>query len=126
MDNQELLWRQYSLSIDLFKHYLKLVVELNVFFYGITGGVVSYYLVHSGEPLMKYALLLPFAMSVCFSFLFAYGAYLMRFLRSEVFTIRNALGLKTAPELAVLTGFLNISAILMVIVAIGLAVMWCK
>lgn len=126
-DGRELLWRQYSMSIDLFKHYLKLVVEFNVFFYAITGGVVSYYFAHSGEPLMRYALLLPFVMSILFGLFFIYGAHLMGYLRREVFSIRDALQLKTAPDLQVLSVFLVISALLMLCVAFGLAlVMWCS
>lgn len=125
-DGRELLWRQYSMAIDLFKHYLKLAVEFNVFFYGITGGVVSYYFAHSTEPLMRYALYLPFAMSVLFSMFFVYGAYLMGYLRREVFDVRDALQLKTAPDLQVLSIFLLISATLMVCVAVGLGrIIWC-
>jgi hypothetical protein len=119
-DSRELLWRQYSMAIDLFKHYLKLAVELNVFFYAITGGVISYYFAHSAEKLIPYALLLPILMSIFFALFFLYGAYLMRYLRQEVFDIRDALQLKTAPDLQVLSFFLVVSALLMVVVAIGL------
>lgn len=123
---RELLWRQYSMAIDLFKHYLKLAVEFNVFFYAITGGVVSYYFAHNTEPLMRYALLLPFAMSIFFGAFFIYGAHLMGYLRREVFEIKDALQLKTAPDLQVLSIFLILSAVLMFFVAIGLGfVIWC-
>lgn len=126
MDDRELLWRQYSTAIELFKHYLKLAVEFNVFYYGITGGVVSYYFAHEQETFMRNALLLPFVMSVLFGLFFVYGAHLMGRLRREVFTIRDALRLNTAPDLAVLSIFLVISAVLMFSVAIGLAsIMWC-
>jgi hypothetical protein len=111
-DSRELLWRQYSMAIDLFKHYLKLAVELNVFFYAITGGVISYYFAHSAEKLIPYALLLPILMSIFFALFFLYGAYLMRYLRQEVFDIRDAF--------QVLSFFLVVSALLMVVVAIGL------
>lgn len=125
-EGRELLWRQYSMAIDLFKHYLKLAVEFNVFFYAITGGVVSYYLAHNTASLMHYALLLPFAMSILFGLFFIYGAHLMGYLRREVFDIRDTLELKTAPDLQVLSVFLVLSAVLMFFVAIGLGfVMWC-
>ena len=125
MDDKELLWRQYSLNVDLLKHYLKLVVEFNVFFYGITGGVVSYYFAHATEALMHYALVLPFVMSVLFAAFFAYGAYLMGALRAEIFEVRDALKLKTAPDAMVLALFLCISTALMLLVAIGLGlIIW--
>lgn len=127
MDGPELLWRQYSLHFDLYKHYLKLTIEFNVFYYAITGAIVSYYLPRSSEPLMEYALLLPFAMSILFFVFFVYGAVLMRITRTEVFAIRDSLGLKSAPELAVLIALLYIFAVLTLAVAVGLGILiWCK
>jgi hypothetical protein len=122
VDEKEMLWRQYELNVELFKHYLKLVLEFSVFFYGITGAVVSYYFAHAAEPHMRYALLLPLAMSIAFASLFTYGAYLASFMRSEIFEVRSALGLATAPDVIVLTVFLFISAALMLAVAVGLAI----
>jgi len=40
------LWKQYEISVDLYKHYLKLAIEINVFYYAITGAIVSYYFAH--------------------------------------------------------------------------------
>lgn len=126
MTNRELLWHQYSQNVELFKYYLKLVVEFNVFFYGITGAVVSYYLAHASEHYMRHALLLPFAMSALFAGFFIYGAILVPHLRREVFAIRDKLGLQASPDLNVLTVFLGISATLMLAVFAGLGfLMWC-
>ena len=126
MDASESLWRQYDVSVDLYKHYLKLAIELNVFYYAITGAIVSYYLAHESLPLMRRALLLPFGMSLMFSGLLFYGAYLNLESRREMFRIQQALGLKVVPEFIVLTAFLSVLALLMVGVAIGLAIlMWC-
>lgn len=122
MDNRELLWRQYNLNVDLFKHYLKITIEFNVFYYAITGAIVSYYLSNaSNQPLMRYALLLPICMSVLFSAFFFWGAVLMTVSRKETFDIRDALGLKAAPELGVLCALLAIFATLMIVVAGALA-----
>jgi hypothetical protein len=112
---------------EAFKHYLKLAIELNVFYYAITGAIVSYYLAHSSVPLMRRALLLPFWMSVLFATLFGAGALLNIESRREIFRVRDALGLKGAPEFAVLSALLWILALLMLGVAIGLGVlMWCQ
>ena len=48
-----------------------------------------------------------------------YGGYLMNFLRKDVFEIRDALGLKVAPDVGVLTSLLYIFAVVFIIVAIG-------
>jgi hypothetical protein len=44
MDAPELLWRQYALSVDLYKFYMDLVVKFNVFYYAVTGAILSFFL----------------------------------------------------------------------------------
>jgi|GEM_PF-4395242 len=39
--SKEDLWKQYEISVDLYKHYLKLTIEINVFYYAITGAIVN-------------------------------------------------------------------------------------
>lgn len=128
MDKAELLWRQYDMHNQLYKGYLELVVRLNVFYYAITGAILSFYFAHAGESeLIRWSLLLPFLMSVALAGFFFYGAHAASATRKEVFAIRDALGLNTAPEHAVLMTLLCIFGGLMVVVAIGLGyVMGCQ
>jgi hypothetical protein len=120
MVSRQDLWEQYKISVDLYKHYLKLTIELNVFYYAITGAIISYYAAHVGEAAVRYTLILPIAMSVLFASLFIYGAILNKTSRQELFTIRQSLGLSVVPELAVLSWLLRICAVLMLIVALML------
>ncbi len=126
MEHQELLWRQYALQVELFKHYMKLAVDFNVFYYGITGAVVSYYLAHSSEPYMQYALALPIGMSIFFGLFFVYGTLLMKIVREDIFKLRDRLGLEVAPDGKVLSVFLLISAALMSVVAVALILLWLR
>ena len=112
--------------VDLYKHYLKITIEFNVFYYAITGAILSYYLSHSDIELLKYSLLLPILMSVLFAGFFLYGANLMAISREEVFAIRDALEFDTAPDLQVLSMLLWIFAALMFVVAGGLMVLMWK
>jgi len=115
------LWKQYEVSVDLYKHYLKLVIELNVFYYAITGAIVSYYFAHRMEaPEVRFALILPILMSVLLAGFFIYGSRMNRYSREEMFRVRNALGLQVVPEFAVLGWLLLIFSALMVIVALSL------
>jgi hypothetical protein len=125
MDSQPLpsrdeLMRQYEIGIDLYKDYLKLVIELNVFYYAITGAIISYYFAHNTDPMMRWALMLPFVMSILFACFFVYGGIQQMHYRAEVFRIRDALGFRVAPEMLVLSIFLYIFSLLMVVVAVGL------
>jgi hypothetical protein len=115
------LLRQYEISVDLYKHHLKLGIELNVFYYAVTGALLSYYFAHQSEPLMRWSLLLPLVMSILFACLFVYGGIQQNVTRADVFHIRDALGFKVAPETLVLSIFLYIFAGLMMVVACALA-----
>lgn len=126
MEQEELLWRQYALQVELFKHYLKLAVDFNVFFYGITGAVVSYYLAHASEPYMRFALALPIGMSAFFGAFFVYGTILMKIVRNDIFRLRDELRLRVAPDAFVLSVFLVISALLMALVATALMLLWAR
>ena len=117
---REDLWKQYEIKIDLYKHYLKLTIEINVFYYAITGALVSYYLAHRDDSAVRFALILPLLMSVLFALLFIYGAIINRLSRAEIFRVRDALGLHVAPDLSVLGWLLSICAVLMLLVAAGL------
>jgi hypothetical protein len=119
MDDRELLWRQYQLNVDLYKEYLDLVVRMNVFYYAVTGAILSFYFAHQND-LTKLSLLLPLLMSVALGIFFVIGAWLARVPREETFKIRDALGLMAAPELGVLILLLWIFAVSMFVVAGGL------
>jgi len=126
MEDKELLWRQYQMNVDLYKGYLDLVVKINVFYYAITGAILSFYFSNSSdEPHIKWSLLLPLIMSIALGTFFIVGARLARIPREETFKIRDALGLLAAPEIGVLILLLYIVAILMFLVAGGLLWLIC-
>jgi hypothetical protein len=127
MDAADLLWKQYQQNVDLFKFYMDLLIKFNVFFYAVTGAIISFVLAHSSEhDLLRYALLLPLIMSVAFAGFFIYGAVLMRVLRDETFAIRDALRLKAAPDVGVLTVMLIMFSVIFVLIAGGCGVLLCK
>jgi hypothetical protein len=110
------LWKQYELHIGLYKEYLDLLLKFNAFYYAATGGILSYYFSKPEIPWMKFSLLFPVLMSFAFAVLFLYAASQSEYTRQELFSIRDKLGLDTAPEYAVLKVFLWLSAILMLVV----------
>jgi hypothetical protein len=107
MDEPELLWKQYQQNVDLYKFYLDLLIKFNVFYYAVTGAIISFVLAHSTA-------------------FFIYGAVLMGIPRRETFAIRDALGLKAAPDLCVLTVMLIMFSLICLLVAGGCSVLLCK
>ena len=123
--DKDILWKQYELQVELYKKYLELILKFNIFYYAATGALISYYFSKSDIALMKFALLLPVLMSFGFAALFFYGASAQGISREEIFNLRDALGLESAPETRVLQVLLCISASLMVVVGIVILVFFC-
>lgn len=117
--NPDILWKQYAQTVELYKFYMDLVVKLNVFYYAVTGGILSFYFGNPGIENIKFSLILPIVMSLAFAGFFIYGGYLMKALRTDVFEIRDALSLKVAPDVGVLANLLYIFAVVFIIVAFG-------
>lgn len=115
--SEDLLWKQYALHVDLYKHYLEQIQKFSVFYYAVTGAIISFYFTRSDLPIVKYALLLPILMSLVFGVLFGFGAFLLQITRKEVSTIIVKLNLDTYPEINVLAAFLVLSGLLMLTVA---------
>ncbi len=60
MDERQLLWNRYSLHIEMYQKYLDTVLKLNLFYYGITGAIISFYFSNNANGLTtELALLLP-------------------------------------------------------------------
>src|SRR5262245_42094202 len=76
--DRDLLWKQYSMHVDLYKSYLDITIKLNAFHYAITGAILSVYLAQvSKAPLLKWSLILPIGLSIGLVILFIYGARLL-------------------------------------------------
>jgi hypothetical protein len=122
--DRDSLWKQYQLHIDLYKYYLDMVIKFNVFYYAVTGAILSFYFSKTEVSLIRYSLLFPILLSVSFGGFFLYGSTLLEVVRQEVFDIRDKLQLDTAPEMNVLKILLRITAVLFLFVAICLLVLF--
>ncbi len=117
--NLDILWKQYAQTVELYKFYMELTVKFNVFYYAVTGGILSFYFANPKVENIQHALILPIIMSFSFAVFFIYGGYLMKPLRKDVFEIRDALGLKVAPDVGVLSHLLYIFAFVFIVIALG-------
>ncbi len=126
MEPVELLWKKYDHEIVTHKGYLDLVVKLNVFYYAVTGAILSFYFVHiEEEPLVKYSLILPFLMSIGLTVFFIRSAFASRHSQTEIRVLAEALKFKTFSVVAaVLENLLWTFSILMIVVALGLFVLF--
>lgn len=74
MDVQQLNWNRYALHIDLYKFYFDSIIKLNLFYYGITGAILSYYLSKTlNNTQLEYVLFLPVFFGLCLTALCIFG-----------------------------------------------------
>jgi hypothetical protein len=125
MDKVDLLWRQYQQHIDTYKFYLEISVKLMGVYFAVSGAMLSFYFTHTSIDGAKFALYLPWLMSIGLWFLFTIGAFLSKVIRNDVFALRDSLKLEVAPDLGILTTLLWIFSLIMVACITGLThVLW--
>jgi hypothetical protein len=123
----EVLLAEYQVAMDLYKHYIEMTLKFNVFYYAVTGAVLSFYFSNAanvGVP--RYGLLVfPVIMSLGFGGFFLWAAGLVKYTRMHIMVIVSRLGFNTIPEMHVLTVLLRLSGTLFIAVALGLLILIC-
>lgn len=114
----ELLWREYQLSVDLYKFYVDVVIKVVVGYYAVTGGILSFYFT-SSRSVARWALVLPCLVSFAIALLFWWGAGLWSIVRNDVYRIADELDIGSF-ELSVLNILLKGAAVLLVLTGIAM------
>lgn len=126
--SSDLLWKQYELHVELYKHYLELALKFNVFYYAVTGAVLSFYFSNTANLGMPRHLLLvfPVVVSLGFGGFFVYAANLVKVTRDDIIALGQALGFRTFPEIRVLAVLLRISGVMFILVALCIVAFFCR
>lgn len=75
LEPDNLLWKQYNVYTDIFKFYVNITWQVIVWFYAITGAILTYDFEHSKtNSHLRYALVLPAILSFGFYRIFSFGA----------------------------------------------------
>lgn len=120
MEQIELTWKKYKLEVQLFRSYLDLVIKINLFYYIVTGAIISYYLANKSEQYIIYSLLLPMLMSFSLCAYFIYAAVLAENARKSIRGLAFELKQSVYPEARILVFLIIISAINFAFVFISL------
>lgn len=125
LSQEEILIEHYKINVDLYKTYLELLVKFNIFYYGITGAILSYYFGNFEKiPILKYSLIFPILMSFGFSIFYLWVQRLVNVSRDDIALITQTLKLKAFPEFKVLKILLIIFGLLSLLVAIILSLVF--
>lgn len=120
MGDADLRWEDYKMNVELHRSYLDLAIKLNMFYYGITGALLSFHFTNPGTALSKYALVLPILLSIGLSIFFFIAAFLAHNLRVHIRNTAKDLGLLMYPEGIVLVMLCLIFGVVLAIVSVSL------
>ena len=120
MTEPEIKWNDFKMSVDLHRSYLDLAVNLNMFYYAITGAILSFHFTNASIELSKYALYLPLLLSIGLAIFFLWSARLAHSLRISIRQSAEDLGLKYYPEGMVLILLCVIFGIVLSLVSVAL------
>lgn len=128
---EDLLCKQYETLVDLYKFYLTLALNTNIFSYAITGGILSFYFkeqatiaeqqIVQNVDILQFSLVLPIIYSILFGFLSFRGSYLLKKnVQDHIYKICESIKLLKAPDMGTAVIFLRISSIIYFCVAIAM------
>lgn len=107
--------------IDLYKFYLELIINSAKFIFTITGAMLSWYLIHKNDTLLKYSLLLPLLLNLGFCIICLLGRKPAKNMAQEVKESYFSKRVRMYPDLKPLIYVINLFIICYSIIAIGLA-----
>jgi hypothetical protein len=110
-------WKHYQIHADIYMNHLELVLKLNLFYYAITGAILSFYM---SNRLPRLILVFPFLMSVGIAVFAFYGLVLVRRMQRELELVRSALNMPNEPQFGALKGALLVSGVLISAIAVAL------
>ena len=125
-EHLESLRKQYETYVDLFKFYLDLILKATVWYYTITGAILSFHFSDKNPQAATtiHAVLLPALFSVVLFLIFFGASTLAVKMQNELDRIRDDLGLEGAPHVQVLIWSTRLFGLTYIIVGAVLFAYW--
>jgi len=125
MDKDSIEWKDYEMSVNLHRSYLDFAVKMNLFYYAITGAILSFHFSKDSNSISIFALLLPILLSFSLGGFYLYAAKLAYNLRGNIRLRAKALGIDFYPEGIVLVVVCSIFGLTSLVVGFGLLFYFC-
>lgn len=126
MSSDNVLWRQYTILVDLYKYYLDVAWKVSVWYYATTGAILTYFFSHVGD---EGAEALPWALgffiiaSLEFAYLHWRGSRNLYDLLKLLEDIAIRLSLPGRPHVEFGAAFVLINAFLLIAVSLALMIL---
>jgi len=127
VEESQLNWNRYITHIDLYKFYFDLMIKLNVFFYGITGAILSFYLSKSANDTdLEYVLLLPVFFGLGVAALSIYGDVTLKHSKTDINDLVAQMNIKIGVQTNSLNYVMRFSALFCTTTSIVVLYMFCS
>lgn len=120
MNETDIKWNDFKMNVELHRSYIEVAIKLNMFYYAITGAILSFYFTNSDIPDAKYALILPLLFSAGLTIFFFWAAKTALVMRDHIRTTAEELQLKAYPEGLVLVFLCTIFSLVLAFVTVAL------
>lgn len=119
--DKELLWKRYELNVNTYLKYLDFVLKINLFYYGITGALLSFYFAKSGNnSVIEYSLVLPIIFSLGIIALCIFASKALRFSKEDIEWLAEQLDFNYLIRIDALIYLVYATAMFSLITSLGL------
>jgi len=117
--------KQYQMMVDIYKFHFEIVLKFIIFYYAITGAILSYYLSKENTGFMRFALVLPIFMGLALGVFAFFGAKEVNPLKKDIIRVTKHLHLEPFPSKNImerLRCMLIVTGVLSVLTAVCLSI----
>lgn len=124
--------KQYQMMVDIYKFHFEIVLKFIIFYYAITGAVLSYIFSQPNSGFMRFGLVLPIFMGIALGLFALFGAVEVDPLKKDITRVTEQLHLKPFPSerlldrlalmLSVTSVLCFLTAVAGIIVFVGLSI----
>ena len=114
------LWDEYSQLVDLYKFYLGLILQANIFAFGIIGAIITLLCGDASSYLTKYGLVVPFFLCVALATIFLRSKTPARELEEAISKLGTELKTKLPPHTYLLRHAILLFGVVHILIAAGL------
>ena len=109
------------MHIDLYQKYMDIALKVNLFYYGITGAILSFYFTNNGNgSLIEYSFIMPIVFSIGLIALFIFGWLALAVSMEDIDLIVEELGMSRFVRIDGLIYIFKGSAAFMFLSSLGL------
>jgi hypothetical protein len=126
VDKKQENWNRYALHIDLYKFYFDLIIKINIFYYGITGAILSFYLSkEANNTQLEYILFLPIIFGLSIIALCIFGDRSLLYSKADIANLAHDMEFNIVVDTSALNYIMRASAVIVGVTIVATVYLFC-